>query len=515
MSAGVFRQALGDTADQYDVLVTHLSVIRDVGQLAQSASSFADLCGALAGRLVAGLGCERVSVMTARDGGEPTMAGSATQGERLGGDEAGPPPAILRVLATDVMRAGRLVRWSEDGTGARRPVPAGLEGSVVGWPLIVGGDRIGAVLCEDIVATPWDLARQRALELVGQTIDQVVTLADVRLSMAAIQRGLADELGTSRSILFDQEETLRAQAARISGLASALVVSNQAKNTFLGLMSHELRTPLSVILGFSSILHDGLAGPVTAEQEEHLDRVLCNGRHLGQLLDDMLFFVDAETTRITPQWQPVDLPVLVRTVVQSIPEIAKPGAPRLDVAIDAEAAVLRTDPALLRRVLFHLVRNAFKFTEHGGVRLTATHPPGASATEIQIADTGIGIPGEQLRRIFELFQQGDDTHARKREGIGLGLNLVQACMVLMRGRCRLVAAPEGGTRVELWIPDDGVASARDGDHVSLADAAALAASEATLVAVARDGVEVLRVAEQATADVAGRAYAAARRVLGA
>src|SRR6185369_3540114 len=250
MSAGVILEALGEITERYDVLVTHLSVIRDVVYHAHSASSFPDLCAALTVRLLEGLGVERVTVFAARDGGEPTIAGTASQGARLGGEKPSPPPLILRVLARDVMQAGRLVRWSDEGVGARRPVPTGLQGGVVGWPLVVGGECIGAVLCEEIVPTAWDLARQRALELVGEIIDQVVTLADVRLSMAALQRGLEDELGTSRSILSDQEETLRAQAARISGLASSLVTSSQAKNNFLGLMSHELRTPLSVILGY-------------------------------------------------------------------------------------------------------------------------------------------------------------------------------------------------------------------------------------------------------------------------
>ncbi len=516
MSTGVVREALGESTERYDVLVAHLSVIRDVARLAHSASSFPDLCAALAARLVDGLGSERVTVFAARDGDDPTIAGTATQGERLDREQPTPPPPILRVLARDVVQAGRLLRWSDEGIGARRPVPTGLDGSVVGWPLLVGGERIGAVLCEEIVPTPWDLARQRALELVGEIIDQVVTLADVRLSMAGIQRGLEEELGTSRSILSDQEETLRAQAARISGLATSLVTSSQAKNSFLGLMSHELRTPLSVILGYGSILRDGLAGPVTAEQEEHLDRVLCNGRHLGQLIDDMLFFVDAETMRITPQWTPVDVAAIVREVTAATPEIAKPGAPRLEVTIAPDAAVLRTDAALLRRVLFHVVSNAFKFTEHGSVHVSATRAAAASATEIVVTDSGIGISAEQLRRIFELFRQGDDTHARKREGIGLGLNLVHACLVLIGGRCRVVARSEGGTRVELWVPDDGIV--RDTTLLrggSLTDAAALAATEATLVAVARDGAEVARVARVARDATAGapavQAYEAARR----
>ncbi len=512
MSGSVFREALGDTAEQYDVLVAHLSVIRDVVQLAHTVGSFDELCATLAARIVAGLGYERVSVIAARDRGERKVLASASQGQRLGGETAAAPP-MLDAFAHDVVGARRLLRWSDEGVGARRPVPAGLDGSVVGWPLVVGGECVGAVLCEELVATPWNLARQRALELVGEIIDQIVTVADLRLSMSAIQRRLEHELGSSRSLLSDQQETLRAQSDRISGLASALVTSNQAKNHFLGLMSHELRTPLSVILGFTSILHDGLAGEVNADQQDHLQRVLCNGRRLNQLIDDMLFFVDAETTEIAPQWVRVDLAALVREVAESLPDMARPDAPALTVAIAPEAAILCTDQALVRRVLFHLLGNAFKFTERGTVCVEATRVVDASATEIRITDTGIGVGGEQLRRIFDLFQQGDDTHARKREGIGLGLNLVQVCLVLLRGRCRLASMPEGGTRVALWIPDRGVARpAVNGAHgasETLAVATDVALSEAALVGVACDGAEVIALAREALAGDARPIEAAA------
>jgi len=451
----IFRQALGDTHDQYDLLLTHLSVIRDLVRLAHSAESFRELCARLAECLVTGLGYERVSVVAAHGGGPLAIAASYSQAERVADVPEGTPSALLVALAHDVMERRELLRWSDEDSGARLPLPASFEGAVIAVPLVMGGECVGAVLCEEVVEAPWNLARQRALELVGEILEQVVTLTQVRFSMAEIQRQLETEIGSSRDRINDQEETLRAQSQRISDLATSLVTSSRAKNTFLGLMSHELRTPLSVILGFGSILHDGLAGPVTVEQEQHLERVLSNGRHLNQLIDDMLFFVDAETTRIAPVWSRTDLEPLICEVVASLPEIRRKTAPTFAVAIAPDAAVLRTDPALLRRVLFHLVGNAFKFTERGSVRLEVTRVAGGAETEIRIIDTGAGIPPDKLSRIFELFRQGDETHTRRREGVGLGLNLVRVCLVLLRGRCRLERASGGGTQVTLWIPEAG------------------------------------------------------------
>jgi signal transduction histidine kinase len=471
----IIRQALGDTHDQYDLLLTHLSVIRDLVRLAHSAESFRDLCTRLTECLVAGLGYERVSVAAAQNGEPLAVAASYSQAARVADAPEAAPSALL-ALARDVMARRELLRWTDEGVGARLPLPAAFEGAVVAVPLVIGGECVGAVLCEEMVVAPWSLARQRALELVGEIIEQVVTLSQVRFSMTEIQRELEAEIGSSRNRISDQEETLRAQSQRISDLAASLVTSSRAKNTFLGLMSHELRTPLSVILGFGSILHDGLAGPVTAEQEQHLERVISNGRHLNQLIDDMLFFVDAETVRITPAWSRTDLAPLIREVVESLPEIHRANAPVFTVTIAPDAAVLRTDPELLRRVLFHLVGNAFKFTERGSVKLEVTRATGGAETEIRITDTGPGIPPDKLSRIFELFRQGDETHTRRRDGVGLGLNLVRACLVLLRGRCRLERVSEGGTQVTLWIPEAG----QEAGESALADATGATPSNVAL-----------------------------------
>jgi signal transduction histidine kinase len=448
----LFREAVSDAQEQYDTLLMHLSLIRDLTQLGQNAPSFEALANQLAESLVSGLGHERVVVVTGRDPGALAVAGSFSQGDRFGAP-AEAPPAILHALAHDVMREGTLVRWGGDGVGQRRPLPAGLEGSVIGFPLAIGGECAGAVLCLQLVPICWDLVSQRALELVGEIIAQVVTIAHVRLSMSAIQVGLEAELGSTRSQVERQEETLRAQSERIGDLASSLIRSNRAKNTFLALMSHELRTPLSVILGFGSLLREGLVGPINQQQEEYLDRIFANGRHLHQLVEDMLFFVDAETARITPASTHVNLARVLEDVAQSMPRHGAPDAPEFVVAIAPESGTLQTDAALLRRVLFHVIGNAFKFTERGEIRVEARRAPRGGGCVIRVIDTGIGIAPAQLGRIFELFRQGDDSHTRRHEGVGLGLSLVRACLALLRGECSVTPGANGGTLVELMIPD--------------------------------------------------------------
>jgi signal transduction histidine kinase len=449
----LFRQAVGDAQEQYDTLLMHLSLIRDLTHCGQNAPSFEALAAQLAECLVKGLGHERVVVLTGRPHEALTVAGTFGQSERFGGAADALAP-VLSALAHDVMQEQALVRWGGEGVGQRRPLPADLDGSVVGFPLVVGGDCVGAVLCLQVLPICWDLVSQRALELVAEIIGQVVTIAHMRFSMTAIQSGLETELGQTRSRVEQHEETLRAQSQRIGDLATSLIRSNRAKNTFLALMSHELRTPLSVILGFGSLLRDGIVGPINEQQGEYLDRIFSNGRHLHQLVEDMLFFVDAETVRIAPARAAVDLAEVVREVAASMPRHGTPDAPALVVSIAPDAATIHTDAALVKRVLFHVLGNAFKFTERGEIRVEATRLPGRKGgARIRVVDTGIGIAPAQLGRIFELFQQGDDSHTRRHDGVGLGLSLVRACLSLLRGDCRVTPGAAGGTVVELSIPE--------------------------------------------------------------
>jgi signal transduction histidine kinase len=134
-----------------------------------------------------------------------------------------------------------------------------------------------------------------------------------------------------------------------------------------------------------------------------------------------------------------------------MPKPAAGEGPAFVLTMAADAETVRTDVTLLRRVLFHLLGNAFKFTEHGEVRLE-TGREADGALVVCIVDSGVGIAPEQSRRIFELFRQGDDAHTRKHDGLGLGLNLVRACLGLLHGRCHIGPGASGGTRVELRLP---------------------------------------------------------------
>jgi len=135
-----------------------------------------------------------------------------------------------------------------------------------------------------------------------------------------------------------------------------------------------------------------------------------------------------------------------------MPRYRAPDAPAFVVALAPDAGTLQTDAALVKRVLFHVIGNAFKFTERGEIRVETRRAPRGGCV-IRVIDTGIGIAPAQLGRIFEVFRQGDDSHTRRHDGVGLDLSLVRACLGLLRGECRITPGTSGGTVVELVIPD--------------------------------------------------------------
>ena len=233
--SGVYREALGATSDQYDVLLTHLSA--DPRRRSLGAPR-----AVVRGRVRAARGASRRGPRLRARGGPHRPRRRRAHGRRQlrvrrialrAASSPKPPPFSARSRTTS-WTARRLLRWSGEGLGARRRRAGGCRGQRR-RAAARGRRRVrrrGAVRRARLDA--WDLARQRALELVGEIIDQVVTLAQVRISMTDIQHGLEAELGSSRSLLSDQEETLRAQSDRISGLASALVTLDPGEEPLPG-----------------------------------------------------------------------------------------------------------------------------------------------------------------------------------------------------------------------------------------------------------------------------------------
>jgi PAS domain S-box-containing protein len=234
--------------------------------------------------------------------------------------------------------------------------------------------------------------------------------------------------------------------------------ANEAKSRFLANMSHEIRTPMNAILGFSEVLRrGGLRDP--AEAQKHLAIIHSSGRHLLNLINDILDLSKVEAGRLETEQVPTAPHELAHEVQQTLAGRAGEKGLALRVEIPhALPATIAADPARLRQILTNLVGNAIKFTARGSVRIVlrlerpAPSPGGGARYRIDVADSGIGIPADRLESVFEPFVQAESSTTRRFGGTGLGLTISRGFARAMGGDIEVASVPGVGTTFSLWLP---------------------------------------------------------------
>jgi signal transduction histidine kinase len=243
-----------------------------------------------------------------------------------------------------------------------------------------------------------------------------------------------------RTELVDEVLAARLRAVNAEGIQTA----------FLSAMTHELRTPLNAILGFTEVLLEGLSGPVNEVQARQLGSVDKSARRLIELIDDVLDLAKAQAGQLELSREEFDLGRSVRKVAVEVgAEAERRGLPlTVQVGPGAERAV--GDMRRTEQVLRHLMTNAVKFTEEGGVKVEVQRDELEIVT--LVADTGIGIDQGQLGRLFKPFSQLDAGRARRYGGAGLGLSLSKLFIDAMGGRIWADSRPGGGSTFGFSLP---------------------------------------------------------------
>jgi signal transduction histidine kinase len=227
--------------------------------------------------------------------------------------------------------------------------------------------------------------------------------------------------------------------------------SSRVKSEFLANMSHELRTPLNAIIGFSDIMQHQIKGPLPDAYQEYAALINESGNHLLNLICDILDLAKIEAGKFAIDPRDMDLIETVDLCIRLTQRRAEEGGIRLIKTVPHDRVMITADPRACKQILLNLLSNAAKFTRKGGTVEVAV-----SAVDdwisIQVRDTGVGIPADQLSRIGEAFEQASNDPMLAREGTGLGLALVKALVSQHGGSVRIESRENVGTTVNVDMP---------------------------------------------------------------
>ncbi len=368
------------------------------------------------------------------------------------------PPELHGEEHTIIEKLSRKERITHYETKRLRKDGTRIEVSLTTSPILDDeGNVIGASkIARDV--TEANRLRRAERELTEQLQEQALQLEE----QAAELEQQVDEAQTMQEELEQTNEELH-RAIQAAGQAQAAAErANRAKSQFLATMSHELRTPLNAIAGYVDILQLGLRGPLVEDQRADLERIKLNQRILLRLIEDVLDVARLESGRLNYRMSDVHMHDLLHSLEVSIaPALRKKGLTYHFERCSADAMAY-ADRDKVEQIMLNLLSNATKFTDQGrvDVRCIAGH----DMIEIEVSDTGRGIPPHMLDTIFEPFVQGEQELTRTAEGTGLGLAISRQLARGMGGDVTVRSEVGTGSTFVLSLPRRSTSVVRDPDQ---------------------------------------------------
>lgn len=260
------------------------------------------------------------------------------------------------------------------------------------------------------------------------------------------------------------EELVHRRTSDLATQKSLAEEANQAKGRFVANMSHELRTPLTAIVGYSSVLAQGVFGTINEKQKDALISIQRSSEHLKELIDEVLNLSKIEAGKEEPEPSNVELFSLLQQIQKLMLQTAVGKGVELKQILVSESEKLSKlfiDPRHIRQILLNLVSNAVKYTPAGGTVQMSAEIQG-DMVRIIVSDSGVGVTPEEATRLFSRFERGDDSYSREQVGTGLGLSLTKILIERNGGRIGVISSKDQGSQFWVLIPlSSGTVSTKD------------------------------------------------------
>jgi signal transduction histidine kinase len=454
------------------------AIIAEIGRIFCSTLNIEDVYERFAEEVRKLIPFERIEI-NAKKFGEDAVIGIYRAGLEVPDRQAGKSFSLAGTITGEVLRTSSSLLISADTPedslkrfpGYLPAYQAGLQ-SLIAVPLISRDEAIGVLVISSLQRNAYKEDDLRLAEKVATQIAGAIANAQLYAGLKRAEEDLRQTQGILETRVKERTEEL----VKARDTAEA---ANRAKSDFLANMSHELRTPLNHILGFTELVVDRQCGELNEEQEEYLNDVLQSSRHLLSLINDILDLSKVEAGKLELQVQEIYLRKLLEGSLGMVKEKAMKHGIRLLTDIDGIPEEIQADERKLKQIIFNLLSNSVKFTPDGGsVTLSARYlsfrdghwrtQDGESVDlvldgddrlgkggliDISVQDTGIGIRREDLERIFDPFEQGDNSSSRRYQGTGLGLSLSRKLVELHGGKIWAASEGEGkGSIFNFVIP---------------------------------------------------------------